>query len=199
MVSCRRGSRGNDFRWVPEAERWALIRRVALALTGLPPTPEEIEAFLADDDREGMAYARMVERYLASPRFGEAWGKRWLDAAGYADSNGYFNADTDRPLASGTPDYVIRAFNRNLPFDRFVREQLAGDELSGWRPGEPVTPEIIELLEATHFLRNGQDGSGESDGNPDEVRADRYYALESALQIVGSCLMGTTSAVCEVP
>jgi hypothetical protein len=176
----------------PEADRWALIRRVAFVLTGLPPTPEEIETFLADDDREGMAYARMVERYLASPRFGEAWGKRWLDAAGYADSNGYFNADTDRPLASRYRDYVVRAFNRNLPFDRFVREQLAGDELSGWRPGEPVTPEIVELLEATHFLRNGQDGSGESDGNPDEVRADRYYALESALQIVGSCLMGTT-------
>jgi hypothetical protein len=174
----------------PEAEPSTLIRRVAFSLTGLPPTPEEVLAFLAD--RQPGAYERMVDRYLASGRYGERWGKLWLDAAGYADSNGYFNADTDRPLAYRYRDYVIRSFNRDLPFDRFVREQLAGDELAGWRPGDPVTPEVVELLEATHFLRNGQDGSGESDGNPDEVRTDRYYALESAMQIVGSCLLGVT-------
>ncbi len=173
-----------------EAEPSTLIRRVAYSVTGLPPTPEEVLAFLAD--RQPGAYERMVDRYLASGRYGERWGKLWLDAAGYADSNGYFNADTDRPLAYRYRDYVIRSFNRDLPFDRFVREQLAGDELAGWRPGDPVTPEVVELLEATHFLRNGQDGSGESDGNPDEVRTDRYYALESAMQIVGSCLLGVT-------
>jgi hypothetical protein len=134
----------------------------------------------------------MIERYLNSPRCGERWGKHWLDAAGYADSNGYFNADTDRPLAYRYRDYVIRSLNHDKPFDQFIREQLAGDELSGWKPGQPATPAIIELLEATHFLRNGQDGSGESDGNPDEVRADRYYALESAMQIIGSSLLGMT-------
>jgi hypothetical protein len=173
-----------------EADRATLIRRVAFVLTGLPPAPDEIAGFVSDP-RSG-AYPRMVERYLTSPRYGERWGKHWLDAAGYADSNGYFNADTDRPLAYRYRDYVIRSLNRDLPFDHFIREQLAGDELSGWKPGQPATPEIIELLEATHFLRNGQDGSGESDGNPDEVRTDRYYALESAMQIIGSSLLGMT-------
>jgi hypothetical protein len=173
-----------------EAERSALIRRVAFVLTGLPPTPEEIDAFVSD--KKPGAYERMVSRYLDSPRYGERWGKHWLDAAGYADSNGYFAADSDRPLAYRYRDYVIRSLNHDKPFDRFLREQLAGDELAGWKPGQPATPEIIELLEATHFLRNGQDGSGESDGNPDEVRADRYYALESAMQIIGSSLLGLT-------
>ena len=173
-----------------EASRPTLVRRVAFVLTGLPPAPEEIDAFVAD--KKPGAYERMAERYLNSPRHGERWGKHWLDAAGYADSNGYFNADSDRPLAFRYRDYAIRSFNRDKSFDQFVREQIAGDELSGWKRGEPATPEIIELLEATHYLRNGQDGSGESDGNPDEVRADRYYALESAMQIIGSSLLGVT-------
>lgn len=173
-----------------EADRATLLRRVAFVLTGLPPSPEEVAAFL--DDRAPDAYERMVDRHLASPRHGERWAKHWLDAAGYADSNGYFNADTDRPLAYRYRDHVIRSVNRDTPFDRFVREQVAGDELSGWKPGQPATPEVVEMLEATHFLRNGQDGSGESDGNPDEVRTDRYYALESTMQVMGSCLLGLT-------
>jgi hypothetical protein len=173
-----------------EADRGTLIRRVAFVVTGLPPSPEAIASFVSDT-KPG-AYERMIERYLGSPHYGERWGKHWLDAAGYADSNGYFSADTDRPLAYRYRDYVIRSIHRDKPFDQFVREQLAGDELSGWKPGQPATPEIIELLEATHYLRNGQDGSGESDGNPDEVRTDRYYALESAMQIIGSSLLGVT-------
>jgi hypothetical protein len=173
----------------PEADRWTLIRRVSFDLTGLPPTPDEIAAFLVDDNRD--AYANMVERYLASPHYGERWGKYWLDAAGYADSNGYFNADSDRPLAWRYRDWVVRAFNRDLPFVRFVREQLAGDELAG-PVSDDATPEMIELLEATHYLRNGQDGSGESDGNPDEVRADRYYAIESVIQNVTNSLFALT-------
>lgn len=174
----------------PEADRRTLIRRVSLDLTGLLPTLEELDAFLADQSSD--AYGRMVERYLGSPHYGERWGKYWLDAAGYADSNGYFGADTDRPLAYRYRDYVVRCFNQDRPFDRFVREQLAGDALAGYTPGQPATPEIIELLEATHFLRNGQDGSGESDGNPDEVRVDRYAALESAMQNTSSALLGLT-------
>lgn len=173
-----------------EAEKPVLIRRVAFLLTGLPPTPEEIGRFL--QDRRSDAYTRMVRQYLDSPRYGERWGKHWLDTAGYADSNGYFSADSDRPLAYRYRDYVVRSFQRDKPFDQFVREQLAGDEISGWRPGQPANAGIVDLLEATHFLRNGQDGSGESDGNPDEVRTDRYYALESAMQIVGSSLLGLT-------
>ncbi len=174
----------------PEADRPTLLRRVSFDLTGLPPTPEAIQAFVADAAPD--AYERMVDRYLASPHYGQRWGKYWLDAAGYADSNGYFNADTDRPLAYRYRDFVIRALNQDKPFDRFVQEQIAGDELSGFVPGKDATSEMISLLEATHYLRNGQDGSGESDGNPDEVRTDRYAALESTMQIVASSLLGLT-------
>jgi hypothetical protein len=174
----------------PDADRHTLIRRVSFDLTGLPPTPEEIDEYLADQSPD--AYERMVERYLASPHYGERWGKYWLDAAGYADSNGYFNADSDRPLAYRYRDYVIRSFNNDKPFDQFVREQLAGDELSGFVSGQDATPQIIELLEATHYLRNGPDGTGESDGNPEEVSVDRYSALEATEQIVGSSLLGLT-------
>ncbi len=116
-----------------EADRATLIRRVSFDLTGLPPTPEEIEAFQSDPS--ATAYDAMVERYLASPHYGERWGKYWLDAAGYADSNGYFNADTDRPLAYRYRDYVVRALNEDKPFDRFVVEQLAGDELARFTTG----------------------------------------------------------------
>ncbi len=174
----------------PEADRATLIRRVAFDLIGLPPTPEEVAAF--QNDQAADAYARMVDRYLASPHYGERWGKFWLDAAGYADSNGYFNADSDRPLAYRYRDYVIRSFNEDKPWDRFVQEQLAGDELSGYVPGQEATPEVISLLEATHYLRNGQDGTGESDGNAEEVKNDRYAALESCMQIVASSLLGLT-------
>jgi len=174
----------------PEADRVRLIRRVGLTLTGIPPTPEAVDRFLAD--RSDDAYAKMVDRYLADPGFGHRWGKFWLDAAGYADSNGYFNADSDRPLAWRYRDYVIRSFNEDKPFDRFITEQLAGDELTDFKPGDSATPETIERLIATHYLRNGQDGSGESDGNPDEVRVDRYTALETCQQIVASSLLGLT-------
>src|SRR5262249_43443316 len=132
----------------PEAGKATLLRRVAFDLTGLPPTPEEIDAFLADTSPE--AYDRMVERYLASPQYGERWGKYWPDTAGYADSNGYFNADSDRPLAWKYRDYVIKSFNADKPYDRFVQEQLAGDEMAGHVPGGDVTPAMVEQLVATH-------------------------------------------------
>src|SRR5205823_4810004 len=128
----------------PEADRPTLVRRVSFDLTGLPPTAAEIEAFVTDAAPD--AYARMIERYLASPHYGERWGKYWLDAAGYADSNGYFNADSDRPLAYRYRDYVIRAFNEDKPYDRFVQEQLAGDELAGYGPDSDVTGPTVELL-----------------------------------------------------
>ncbi|MFO0947368.1 MAG: DUF1553 domain-containing protein [Planctomycetota bacterium] len=173
-----------------EADRSTLIRRVSFDLTGLPPTPTEIAMYLADPSDD--AYERMVESYLASPRYGERWGKLWLDASGYADSNGYFNADSGRPLAYKYRDYVVRSFNADKPMDQFVREQIAGDELANYRPGGDVTPEMVELLTATHFLRNAQDGTGESDGNPDELRADRYSVLEGNLQVIMSSLVGVT-------
>lgn len=174
----------------PEADRATLIRRVSFDLTGLPPTPEQVAEFLSDAGPE--AYERMVDHFLASEHYGERWGKHWLDAAGYADSNGYFNADSDRPLAYRYRDYVIQAINADKPFDRFVQEQLAGDQLAEYRPNMELSREQFDLLVATHFVRNSQDGTGESDGNPDEVRADKYSVLEGTLQIMGSSLLGLT-------
>jgi hypothetical protein len=173
-----------------EADRATLIRRVCFDLTGLPPTAAELEAFLHDQAPD--AYERMVERSLASPRYGERWGKFWLDAAGYADSNGYFNADSDRPLAWKYREYVVRSFNADKPYDVFVREQLAGDELAGYRPGGDVTPAMVDGLTATHFLRNAPDGTAESDGNPDEVLTDRLTVLEGNVQNLVNCLLGLT-------
>src|SRR5262249_1129154 len=130
----------------------------------------------------------------------------WLDAAGYADSNGYFNADSDRPLAYRYRDYVIRSFNSDKSYAEFLREQIAGDGLASVaaKMGEStVLPSasveeraeaarVIELLDATHFLRNGQDGTGESDGNPDEVRVDRYTVIETTMQNISTGILGLT-------
>jgi mono/diheme cytochrome c family protein len=108
----------------PEADRATLIRRVAFDLTGLPPTPEQVDAFVADPDP--LAYERLVDRLLASPHYGERWGRHWLDVVRFGESEGY---ETNLPRSSAWPyrDYVIRAFNRDTPFPRFVLEQLAGD------------------------------------------------------------------------
>ncbi len=173
-----------------EADRATLLRRLSFDLTGLPPSRAELAAF--QNDAAPDAFERTVERYLASPHYGERWGKYWLDAAGYADSNGYFNADSDRPLAYRYRDYVIRAFNQDKPYDRFVQEQLAGDELAGYSAASDIVGDTLEMLTATHFLRNAPDGTGESDGNPDEVRIDRYTVLEGNLQNTMNCLLGLT-------
>jgi hypothetical protein len=173
-----------------ETDRANLIRRISFDLTGLPPTLAEIDAFIADKSAD--AYERVINHYLKSPRYGERWGKYWLDTVGYADSNGYFSADSDRPHAWRYRDYVIRSFNEDKSFARFVQEQLAGDELAGYQPGGDITPAMAELLTATHFLRNAPDGTGESDGNPDEVRIDRYTVLEGTLQITMNSLLGLT-------
>ena len=113
------------------ADKRALIRRVTFDLTGLPPTPAEIDAFIADDRPD--AFERLVDRLLASPAYGERWGRHWLDVARYADSNGL-----DENVAHGNAwryrDYVVAAFNGDKPFDRFLTEQLAGDLLPAADP-----------------------------------------------------------------
>ncbi len=174
----------------PDADRATLIRRLYFDVTGLPPEPTDVREFVSS--RDPAAYDKLVDRLLASPQYGERWGKFWLDAAGYADSNGYFSADSDRPLAYRYRDYVISAFNADRPLDQIVREQLAGDELTGDRRQQDGTPAVINQLIATHFLRNSQDGTGESDGNPDEVLADKYAVLEGTIQVIGSSLLGLT-------
>ena len=139
------GLETNGLQPTPAASRAILLRRVALDLTGLPPTPDEVDAFANDPSPD--AYARLVDRLLASPHYGERWGRHWLDLARFAESDG-FEHDTARPHAWRYRDYVVRAFNADKPYDRFVREQLAGDELF---PGEP------DALIATAFNLLGPD------------------------------------------
>lgn len=112
----------------PEADKRTLIRRATFDLIGLPPTPEEVAAFIADKSHD--AYARVVDRLLASPRYGERWGRHWLDVARYADTKGYvFEEDIHYAYAYTYRDYVIRAFNADMPYDRFIKEQIAADLL----------------------------------------------------------------------
>jgi hypothetical protein len=129
--------------FAPEADRRTLIRRLTFDLHGLPPTPEEIDAFVKDDDSK--AYEKLVDRLLASPRYGERWGRHWLDVVHYADTHGY-DKDKRRPNAWPYRDYVIRAFNEDKPYSRFVKEQIAGDVLY---PGD------ADALSATGFLVAG--------------------------------------------
>ncbi len=127
----------------PKADKRTLIRRATFDLTGLPPTQQEIDAFLQDDSEK--AFEKVTDRLLASPHYGEQWGRHWLDVVRYADSDGYAN-DFIRPNAWRYRDYVIRSFNEDKPYHQFIKEQLAGDEIN---PNDP------ELLIATGFLRMG--------------------------------------------
>ena len=134
----------------PEADARTLLRRVSYALTGLPPTPEEADAFVREHAADPEAYARAVERLLASPAYGERWGRHWLDVARYADTQGYLVGEAERRFAFAHTyrDYVIRAFNADLPFDRFLTEQLAADLL-------PATDDRSSLA-ALGFLTLGR-------------------------------------------
>ena len=131
----------------PRADKLDLLRRAAFDLTGLPPTPEQAQAFLSDATPG--AWERLVDRLLTSPHYGEQWGRHWLDVARYADTAGNSN-DYERSNAWRYRDYVIRSFNADKPYNQFVIEQLAGDELPGSDP---------EMLVATGFLRMGPWGS----------------------------------------
>jgi len=161
----------------PEADRATLIRRVAYDLTGLPPTPEEIAAFVAD--RSPNAYENLVERLLASPQYGEQWARHWLDVVRFAESDGY-EYDTHRPDAYRFRDYVINAFNQDKPYDQFVREQLAGDEMD---------PQSNELLVASGFNRLGP--LRKNQGNQ-EVASSRTEVLTEMTNIVGGAFLGVT-------
>ena len=167
-----------------------LIRRVSFDLTGLPPV-WMILLLLSPILTQTPTKSLLIGCWLRHS-YGERWGKFWLDASGYSDSNGYFSADTDRPLAYRYRDYVIRAFNADRPLDQIVREQLAGDELAG-PPLTPIPhPRRSTCSSPPISCAMRQDGTGESDGNPDEVRADKYAVLEGAIQIIGSSLLGLT-------
>ena len=159
------------------APREQLLRRVTLDLTGLPPTPREIDAFVSDPSPD--AWEKVVERLLASPRYGERWGRHWLDLARFAESNGY-EFDEVRPDAWRYRDYVIAAFNDDKPYDRFVKEQLAGDELY---PDDPAA------LVATGFNVLGPDMTDSSD-QPQR----RQNTLNDMTDTAGLVFLGMTVA-----
>lgn len=169
--------------FAPEADKQTLIRRATFDLLGLPPTPEEVARFLADSAPD--AYERLIDRLLASPHYGEHWGRHWLDVAGYADSEGYSTDDTVRPHAYKYRDYVIRSFNAGKPFDQFIREQLAGDELVK-QPYENLGPDDIEKLTATGFLRMAPDGTASSV----DQNVARNQVMADSLKIVSTSLLG---------
>jgi hypothetical protein len=164
-----------------------LLRRAYLDLTGLPPTPEEIAAF-----RQHNSYEKLIDQLLASPRYGERWGRQWLDAAGYVDTTGKDFDPKKAEYAQGMwrfRDYVIKAFNEDKPWSRFLTEQLAGDELVDWRNAKTRTPEINELLTATGYLRTILDITEEDISN---LPVERYEALFKLIEKVGSSALGLT-------
>ena len=169
------------------ADRYTLIRRVAFDLTGLPPAWDDVRKFVAD--KSPRAYERMVDRYLASPRYGERWGQYWLDVAGYSDSEGKRSADVVRPHAWKYRDYVIRSFNSDKPYNRFLLEQLAGDELADYTKGKQLTPQVRDNLVATGFLRMAPDGTGSDIVN---TVVERMEVVSDELNVLGAGVMGLT-------
>jgi len=171
------GLRQRGLKAGPLASRATRIRRVTLDLVGIPPTPEEVTAF--EQDGSANAWDRVVDRLLASPRYGERWARHWLDLARYAESEG-FKADETRPNAWRYRDYVVRSLNADKPYDRFVQEQIAGDEL--W-PGN------LEALIATGFNRHYPDES-----NARNLMQRRQEILNDITDTVGSVFLGLTVA-----
>ena len=165
-----------DLRPAPPADKRTMIRRAYLDLIGIIPLPEEVEAFVRDGSLD--SFEKVVDRLLASPHYGERWGRHWLDLARYADSHGYEH-DFDYPHAWRYRDYVIRAFNQDKPYDQFVREQLAGDEL------DEVT---FDSLTATGFYRIGPRVGFREKDNPQY----RYEYLDDLIGTTGRAFMALT-------
>jgi hypothetical protein len=161
----------------PPPSREALIRRLSLDLRGLPPSPGEVDLFLRDSSPD--AYEKLVDRLIASPHYGERWAVRWLDVVRYADTNGY-ELDAERPHAWRYRDYVVGAFNQDKPYDRFLKEQIAGDELYRDDP---------EAIIATGFHRAGPEHL--VGGNQDE-EMNRQEVLTEMTGAVGSTFLGLT-------
>ncbi len=160
----------------PDADRRALLRRITFDLTGLPPTPAEVEAFIRDSTPD--AFARVVDRLLDSPAYGERWGRHWLDVVRYADSAGD-NSDFPIPQMHRYRDWVIEAFNRDLPFDRFIREQLAGDLL----PAASETERFQQII-ATGYIANSRRFGSRVDDYP------QHLTIEDTLDNLGRAFLG---------
>src|SRR5258706_1588924 len=164
----------------PPAEKRTLIRRVTFDLIGLPPTPAEIDAFLADDSPD--AFAKVVDRLLASPHYGERWGRHWLDLVRYAETCGH-EFDFEMPLAYQYRDYIIRAFNLDLPYDQLVREQIAGDLL----PNPRRNPEkgFNESIIGTGFLY-----LADAVHSPVDIREHEGARIDNEIDVLAQTLQG---------
>ncbi|HXJ38004.1 MAG TPA: DUF1549 domain-containing protein [Bryobacteraceae bacterium] len=171
------GLRKNGLRPAPQASKEVLIRRVTFDLTGLPPTPAEVRAFVQDQSPK--AWENLVERLLASPRYGEQWGRHWLDVVRFAESDGY-EYDMHRPDAYRFRDYVVQSFNDDKPYDQFVKEQLAGDE---------IDPANETLMIASGFNRLGPLRKNAGNQN---VASSRNEVLTEMTNVVGSAFLGVT-------
>ncbi len=184
FLLARLEARGLSFS--PPASPLQLLRRAYLDLVGMPPSAAEVKAYLQDERPD--AYERMIERLLSSSHYGERWGRYWLDLAGYSDSEGFGAHDRFRPYAWRYRDYVIRSFNRDKPYSQFLMEQIAGDELADYRK-EPVTPELIDRLAATGFLRTTPDPT---DAPERGFIAERMNIIADEIEVLTSAVMGLT-------
>jgi mono/diheme cytochrome c family protein len=169
-----------------EADRLTLLRRLSYDLLGLPPDLPAIQRVL--DDPSDDWYERLVDRLLASPAYGERWGRHWLDVVGYADSHGYTEKDLPRKWAWRYRDYVIRSFNADKPWDVMIVEQLAGDEWLG-RPVDQVPPEQLDRLVATGYLRMVPDGTADSSS---DMKVASNDVIAETVKVVSSSLLGLT-------
>lgn len=169
-----------------EADRLTLVRRLAFDLHGLPPSPDTVQRFVNDPAPD--AVERLLDELLASPHYGERWSRHWLDVAGYADSDGYTETDPIRTYAFKYRDYVIRALNTDKPFDQFIVEQLAGDELVPL-PYENLSPDAADKLAATGFLRMAPDGT--ASGGVD-VKVASNDVIAETIKIASTTLLGLT-------
>ncbi len=191
--------RENSLSFSPRADARTLIRRATFDLTGLPPTPEEVDAFSAASEKDPeAAYSALIDRLLASPAYGERWGRHWLDVAGYADSDGVTEKDLERKHAWKYRDYVIQALNSDKPFDAFVKEQLAGDEIAALEGvhansgTEEERARYAELLTATGFLRMAPDGTGAKND-----LLTRNASITDTIKIVSTAFYGMTIQCAE--
>jgi hypothetical protein len=173
----------------PRADRRTLARRLSFDLTGLPPTRDLVEAFV--EDRRPDAVERLIERLMASPEFGAHWSRMWLDVVRYSDSNGY-DWDEFRPMAWLYRDYVVRSLNGDKPYDQFLREQLAGDELNGRLP---ESAKDVDQWLATAYLRLGPyDNAAPLFDEQDRARAEWMFDL---VETTGSAMLGLTFNCCR--
>jgi hypothetical protein len=176
----------DSFGLSPDADRTTLIRRAYFDLIGMPPSPDDVRTFVEDNSPD--AYDRLIDQLLASNDYGDRWGRHWLDVAGYADSEGYTIDDKERLWAWKYRDWVIQSLNDDKPFDEFIREQLAGDEMVKPPYAELPTGDIARLI-ATGFLRNAADGTG---GGAADAELAKNDVVAETVKIVSTSLLGMT-------